>query len=69
MDIHNLAKRLQRIEHFNNVPLEEIERIILAGTIKSFTKDQLIFSEEEPSSGMFVLLNGQVQLCKISLQG
>ncbi|PKO10146.1 MAG: hypothetical protein CVU40_05975 [Chloroflexi bacterium HGW-Chloroflexi-2] len=69
MDIHNLAKRLQRIEHFNNIPLEEVEKIILAGTIKSFTKDQLIFSEEEPSSGMYVLLNGQVQLCKISLQG
>ncbi len=33
MDIHNLAKRLQRIEHFNNIPLEEVERIILAGII------------------------------------
>jgi CRP/FNR family transcriptional regulator len=69
MDIQNLAKRLQGIEHFNNIPLEEVERIILAGMIKSFAKDQLIFSEEEPSAGMYVLLNGQVQLCKISLQG
>jgi CRP/FNR family transcriptional regulator len=69
MDIHNLAKRLQRIEHFNNIPLEEVERIILAGTIKSFAKDQVIFTEGDPSSGMYVLLNGQVQLCKISLQG
>jgi len=69
MDIHILAKRLQRIEHFNNIPLEEVEKIILAGTIKSFKKDQVIFNEEDPSSGMYVLLNGQVQLCKISLQG
>lgn len=69
MDIHNLAKRLQRIEHFNNIPLEEVERIILAGTIKSFAKDQVIFTEGDSSSGMYVLLNGQVQLCKISLQG
>ncbi len=69
MDIHNLAKRLQRIEHFNNIPLEEVERIILAGKIKSIAKDQVIFTEGDPSSGMYVLLNGQVQLCKISLQG
>ena len=69
MDIHNLAKRLQHIEHFNNIPMEEVEGIILAGSIKSFKKDQVIFTEEEPSAGMFVLLNGQVQLCKISLQG
>ena len=69
MGSHNLAKRLQRVEHFNNISLEEVERIILAGTIKSFAKNQVIFSEEEPSSGMYVLLNGQVQLCKISLQG
>ena len=69
MDIHILAKRLQHIEHFNNIPMEEVERIILAGSIKSFKKDQVIFTEEEPSAGMYVLLNGQVQLCKISPQG
>lgn len=69
MDIHNLAKRLQHIEHFNTIPLEEVERIILAGSIKSFNKDRVIFTEEEPSAGMYVLLNGQVQLCKISPQG
>jgi CRP/FNR family transcriptional regulator len=69
MDIHHLAERLQRIEHFNYIPLQEVEKIVLAGTIKSYKKDQLIFSEEDPSSGMYVLLNGQVQLCKISLQG
>lgn len=69
MDIHHLAQRLQRIEHFNYIPLEEVERIVLAGSIRSYNKDQLIFSEEDPSAGMYVLLNGQVQLCKISLQG
>ncbi len=69
MDTLQLAKRLQRIEHFNYIPLEEVERIILAGSIKSYSKEQVIFMEEAPSSGMYVLLNGQVQLCKISLQG
>jgi CRP-like cAMP-binding protein len=69
MDIHNLALRLQKIEHFNNISLDEVERIILAGKIKSYEKDQIVFSENEPGAGMFVLLSGQVQLCKISLQG
>jgi len=69
MDIGELSRRLQGIEHFNNIPLNEVEGIIRAGCIRSFEKDQTIFSEEEFCSGMFVLLHGQVQLCKISLQG
>jgi len=69
MDTLHLAKRLQQIEHFSYIPLKEVERIILAGDIKTYHKDKEIFSEEAPSSGMYVLLNGQVQLCKISLQG
>lgn len=69
MDIHQLAQRLQSIEHFQKIPLLEVEKIILSGKIIRFDKDQTIFSEDEPSAGMFVLLNGQVQLCKISHQG
>ena len=69
VDIASLAKRLQRIEHFNNLSLEEVENIILAGSIHTIAKDRVLFTEDEPSSGMYVLLNGQVQLCKISIQG
>ena len=69
VDIASLAKRLQRIEHFNNLSLDEVENIILAGSIHTIAKDRVLFTEDEPSSGMYVLLNGQVQLCKISIQG
>ena len=69
MDIDQLAYRLQRIENFNKIPLEEVKNIIQSGKINHFEKDQVIFREEEASAGMFVLLNGQVQLCKISFQG
>jgi hypothetical protein len=27
MDIQNLARRLQKIEHFNKIPLDEVERV------------------------------------------
>lgn len=69
MDIQNLARRLQKIEHFNKIPLDEVERIILAGKMSSYEKDQVVFTENDPGAGMFVLLSGQVQLCKMSLQG
>ena len=69
MNSSHLALRLQKIEHFRNIPLQEIEEIINAGKVITLQKDQYIFTENEPSSGMFVLLKGQVQLCKISLQG
>ena len=69
MDIDQLASRLQQIEHFNNLSLDEVKNIIRSGKILHYDKDQVIFNEDDPSAGMFVLLNGQVQLCKISLQG
>jgi CRP-like cAMP-binding protein len=69
MNTLNLAQRLQKIEHFQNISLQEIKGIISAGNILTYPKDHYIFTENEPSSGMYVLLKGQVQLCKISLQG
>lgn len=69
MDIDQLASRLEQIEHFNNLSLDEVKNIIQSGKILRYDKDQVIFNEDEPSAGMFVLLNGQVQLCKISLHG
>lgn len=69
MNIPHLAQRLNKIEPFTNFSIGEIERIINTGTISNFGKDQIIFQEDEPTAGMYVLLQGQVQLCKISIHG
>lgn len=69
MDLPLLIKQISSVKHFKHLSVSELKKIILAGKIKNFRKDETIFNEHEPSAGLFVLLNGQVQLCKISQQG
>ncbi len=65
----NLAHRLGNVSHFMKLPLTDRLAIILAGQIRLFSTDTVIFSEEEPCAGMFVLLKGHVHICKLGPQG
>jgi CRP/FNR family transcriptional regulator, cyclic AMP receptor protein len=64
-----LAERLGNVRHFLKLPLSDRLAIILAGQMRLFSPDTVIFSEEEPCSGMFVLLKGHVHICKLGLKG
>ena len=65
----NLAQRLGNVSHFMKLPLADRLSIILAGQMRLFSADAVIFSEEEPCAGMFVLLKGHVHICKLGPQG
>ena len=65
----NLAQRLGNVSHFMKLPLADRLSIILAGQMRLFSADTIIFSEEEPCAGMFVLLKGHVHICKLGPQG
>jgi len=65
----NLAERLGNVSHFMKLPLADRLSIILAGQMRLFSADTVIFSEEEPCAGMFVLLRGHVHICKLGPQG
>jgi len=65
----DLIKRLSAVHHFRNLPADDLEKIILSGQIHSFQSGETVFQEQSPSAGLFVLLSGQVQLCKQSPQG
>jgi CRP/FNR family transcriptional regulator len=43
--------------------------IVLAGQMRLFSTGMDIFTEGEPCSGMFVLLKGQVHICKLGPHG
>jgi CRP-like cAMP-binding protein len=64
-----LAERLGNVSHFLKLSLKDRMAIILAGQMRLFSPDTVIFSENEPCAGMFVLLNGHVHICKHSLEG
>jgi len=65
----NLAERLGNVSHFMKLSLADRLSIILAGQMRLFSPDTVIFSEEEPCAGMFVLLRGHVHICKLGPQG
>jgi CRP-like cAMP-binding protein len=67
--LENLAERLGNVSHFMKLPLADRLSIILAGQMRLFSPDTVIFSEEEPCAGMFVLLRGHVHICKLGPQG
>jgi len=63
--IHNLSS----VSHFRKLPLSSIREIVSAGGMHTYFPGKVIFGESEPCAGLFVLLRGQVHLCKISRQG
>jgi len=64
-----LAERLGNVSHFMMLPLKDRLSIVLSGQMRRFSSGTIIFTEKEPSSGMFVLLKGQVHICKLGPQG
>jgi CRP-like cAMP-binding protein len=64
-----LAQQLERIDLFNSLSADVVEQIAHAGQICHYQRGETLFHEEEATSGLFILLEGQVQLCKLSPQG
>jgi hypothetical protein len=61
VDLEQLAIRLGHVEHFRSLKPDELRSIVDSGRIQRFTAGEVIFVEEEPSAGLFVLLSGRVQ--------
>jgi CRP/FNR family transcriptional regulator len=64
-----LAARLSKIEHFKDLSLDEVVEIVRSGQIHHYQRGEVIFIENDPGKGLYVLLSGQVQLCKLSPEG
>lgn len=69
LDFEQLSIRLGNVEHFRSLNSNELRSIVDSGRIQHFKAGEVIFVEEEPSAGLFVLLSGRVQLCVLSPQG
>lgn len=65
----DLTERLKSVSHFQDMTEHQLEDMLRMGQIKRFRRNSIIFHEGEPCAGLFVLLSGQVQLSKVSLQG
>jgi CRP-like cAMP-binding protein len=69
MNYQTLTQRLSQVDHFRGVPEADYEEIASSGKFSSYPVGSYIFYEGEPCSGLFVLLQGQVSLCKWGPRG
>ena len=67
--ISDLVSRLSSVKHFRRIQPAQLEQIVRMGQVQTYGAGEIIFQEDSPGAGLFVLLSGQVQLCKLSQQG
>jgi CRP-like cAMP-binding protein len=60
---------LSKIEHLKDLSLDKVVEIVRSGQIQYYKRGEVIFIKNDPGKGLYVLLSGQVQLCKFSPEG
>jgi len=68
-DLQSLVARLGNVTFFRNMPVAALKDIVFAGQVLNYPANSTLFREGEAAAGMYVLFRGQVNLCKIGLQG
>jgi len=67
--IDSLFSGLRKVKQFESLSDNDLTLILNSGQINSFAPGQVIFIQDEPSAGMFVLIEGKVNLCKLGPNG
>ena len=65
----DIEKYLKKTSLFNGLNSFQLARLGRAIAIKSYKKDALIFSEGDPASGFYIVVEGKVKVYKLSAQG
>ncbi len=60
---------LRTVPQFQSLQDEDLCQILAAGRVQNYSTGEMIFNQDEPCSGMFVLIKGRVNLCKLGPQG
>lgn len=68
-EIPELVTRLANVRHFRSLPLSAVREIVTSGPVQTHSVGSIIYHEGWECAGLFVLLRGQVHLCKTSFQG
>jgi CRP-like cAMP-binding protein len=59
-----LAQMMKKVPHFADLSLSDLLTIIRSGHLQPVDVGDILFWEGEPSSGLYVLLRGEIQLYK-----
>ena len=64
-----LALDVAKIPFFYDVMGEDLEKLAHILSMKSFKADQVVFNEGDEQTGMFFILDGDVQIIKKNIRG
>ncbi len=65
----HLVGMLRGVGPFGSIPEGEIRNFIQLGVQRRYSREELIFQENEREACLYVLLRGRVRLCKLSPSG
>lgn len=68
-EIDNLVDQLKGVSYFQKLSPGELIDIVSSGSVKHFSAGELLFLENETCAGMYVLIQGQVNLLKAGPDG
>ena len=69
IDLQSLVGRLGNVPFFKNMSPAALHDIVYAGHVRHYPSNSALFREGEDAAGMHVLFKGQINLCKVGLQG
>ncbi len=67
--MHSLDDFLRSVPHFSALGPEEINRIAKETFEHSFAKGEILFLEDEPCRGLYVVKSGRIRIFKSSPEG
>jgi CRP-like cAMP-binding protein len=65
----NIPEVLATIPIFNGLPQEQYNDLAVIIADKTFERGQIIFSEGDPGTGFYVVVDGRVKIYKLSMDG
>lgn len=69
VDQNSLVVRLGTVSFFKHMSVSALKDIVFSGQVQAYPADSTLFREGGEAAGLFVLLRGQINLCKVGLQG
>lgn len=67
--MNEIFENLRNTPIFENLPKAELKKIVNAGSVIKYKKDDIILVEEEEGSSLFFILEGRVKIVKTSEEG
>ncbi|HTU02538.1 MAG TPA: cyclic nucleotide-binding domain-containing protein [Candidatus Sulfotelmatobacter sp.] len=56
---------LKAVPFFQDLTVEEIDRVLAVGRVVSYAKDMVLFKESDPGEALYIVLDGSVRISKL----